>query len=168
MANRTATILFAGLAWAICSTLPADAKPKLQSATIIQLYKKRCLAELKDLQGRLRSAKIMIRGTSKEAYKSPELACPFDKKNPTMKQLGNAKWIAQTDDYVSNVGIKAYILGSRQTMAMSMKQSGVLEILARAPKTGLTPQDLIVLGITMRASAFTEAHIEAVVLTYRK
>jgi hypothetical protein len=169
--NRTIRFCAAVFALLICAgntSAPALAKPKLQSATLIQLYKKHCLADLKELQGRLRAGKIMTRGTGTEAYKSAELACPFNKENPTIKQLGNARWVAETDGFVAKAGVKTYVIGARQAMAVSMKQSRVLEILARAPKAGLSEDELKVIGNIMRASAFTEANIEAVFLAYQK
>jgi hypothetical protein len=168
MMRKSLHLFFASLLLSVCATLPAQAKPKLQSATLIKFYKKHCLAELRELQGRLRAGKILIAGTTQEAYRSADLACPFDPSNPTMKQLANPQWIAQTDTYINKVGLKAYLLSSGQTMAVSMKQSHVLETLAHAPKTGLTNEDMLVLGITVRSVAFTKAHMEAAALTYKK
>lgn len=171
LTNRIIRLLPVVLLIALCAgnaIAPAQAKPKLQSATLIKLYKKHCLADLNELKSKLQAGGIKIKGSKVDASKSSELSCPFDADNPTMKQLANAKWIADTDSFIVKVGVKAYVAGARQGMAASMQQAHVLELLAQAPKTGLSKEELLIIGRIMRAAAFTEAHVEAAQAAYKK
>ena len=141
---------------------------KLKPAQIIKLYKQECNANMRSLQAQLADGHILIRGKKTLAATSSQLACNTDAKNPTIRQMNNKKWLAGTEKFIVASGVDAYAIGARKGMAATLVKFNVAGILATASAKGLSEEELAVLGNMTRAVAFTEAHVKAAQVLFKK
>ena len=157
-----------GFVVALFLASPVQAAGKLKSETLIKLYKQECNTNMGSLKAQLRDGRILIRGTKKLAAVSPQLACRTDAKNPTIRQLNNKKWLASTEKFIAESGVDVYTAGARKGMATTLVSLGVATILANASTKGVSEQELVILGNMTRAVSFTEAHVKAAQMLFKK
>ncbi len=120
------------------------------------------------MRKRLMAAKIKNRETGEPAALSKQLSCQIEEQNPIIKKLRSAKWVDDTNTFIGSAGVETYVQGTRRAMAESMRRSHVVEMLKQAPKTGLSQEDLLILGRIIREVAFAEAHVRAALALKKK